>query len=88
MVFIGEDWQTEEGEKKTAEGGERKTGGADKKTGGGEKKTGGGEKKKTGGGEKKTGRRRSHVEVQSDLVIHWLLIMHLTYISIYSEDLK
>ena len=73
MVFIGEDWQTEEGEKKTAGGGERKTGGADKKT---------------GGGEKKTGRRRSHVEVQSDLVIHWLLIMHLTYISIYSEDLK
>ena len=72
MVFTGGVWQT---------------GGGEKKTVGGEKKTGGGEKKR-GEREKKTGRRRSHVEVQSDLVIHWLLIMHLTYISIYSKDLK
>ena len=86
MIFIGGDWQTEGEEKKTGWEGEKKTGGEEKKTGGGEKNTGG--DKKTGGREKKTGRRRSHVEVQSDLVIHWLLIMHLTYISIYSEDLK
>ena len=65
VVFSGGIWQTEWG------GGEKTGGGVLEK----KKTDGGGEKKTCGGGEKKTGRRRRSpmlLEVQSDLVIHWL----------------
>ena len=72
MVFSGGVWQTEGGGKKTK--------------GGGTKTVGGGEKKKVGGETKTVGgrRRRSHMllEVQSDLVIHWLFKMS------WQSDLK
>ena len=49
----------------------------------GDKRTGGREIKKTGGGEKTDRRRRSRVmlEVQSDLVIHWLFRALTAYTS-------
>ena len=69
MVFSGGVWQTEGGGKKTKGGGT---------------KTEGGGTKTEGGGTKMGGRRRSHMllEVQSDLVIHWLFKMS------WQSDLK
>ena len=76
MVFSGGVWQTEGGGKKTK--------------GGGTKTEGGGEKKTVEGGGTKMGgrRRRSHMllEVQSDLVIHWLF--KTSWQSIQLKDLK
>ena len=71
MVFSGGVWQTE--------------GGGQKTKGGGTKTVGGGTKTEGGGGTKMGGsRRRSHMllEVQSDLVIHWLFKMS------WQSDLK